>query len=701
MNPALHWSLRPLPTVARAFQFVLDNISNRLLEIAGSTEYEATMHAIRCLVENAIDVLRGASDADILVHSSILNSVIVCVLKHLFLNPSNLELYTSSHFDLCCQKLNELRAQYFVELLGASSMQLAWARLFLIVKDSLMILRQPKYESHASTHILTGALFLNPLHFPLEDLLSVLYSRKPASFVVANLMLHLPIFASLSFVKPTVHLWGVDTVSKRLARFKLFASALHWLCRPSHIILLFVNRSRKDSLLPQFAMALEDIGASYFAYLRFTCGWSTQVSPVPLCTSYSTSSLDTVIRMLSEYPVLNDPDEYIILCELLLSTGMQAYAKLFGLDTEGSVPRSMTSSYVIRKLIVRLRSALTESCYDVANAISAQTLIEHLISASTKSKNQLISPVITIVCLSLVTCYFNLSAKTALNSFALSRDSNKSIVKAIFQFETLILVALHGCISDAFCNLNEQGRWLELYPILDSSICCMQIPEEIKIPIHRILGLPLSRPIAELFRSMATPSSKQSKLKTTKGKSRMPALCTHECRFIVMVQGTECELSLFELLVWDLHHLELSQLIGHIQHLWNYDWSKAEKKLRIAMQTLHRTFCVSGNMVQLSSQSKTLDSSKNTSQYMSKVRTMSRNQTELVARAELVYTMKRIGSIQLTDVLQIYRYIGDNNHSAALSRLEPDAINHLVAWGVENGYFKISGHNPQMLYYIN
>lgn len=125
MNPALHWSLRPLPTVARAFQFVLDNISNRLLEIAGSTEYEATMHAIRCLVENAIDVLRGASDADILVHSSILNSVIVCVLKHLFLNPSNLELYTSSHFDLCCQKLNELRAQYFVELLGASSMQLA------------------------------------------------------------------------------------------------------------------------------------------------------------------------------------------------------------------------------------------------------------------------------------------------------------------------------------------------------------------------------------------------------------------------------------------------------------------------------------------------------------------------------------------------------------------------------------------------
>lgn len=90
MNPALHWSLRPLPTVARAFQFVLDNISNRLLEIAGSTEYKATMHAIRCLVENAIDVLRGASDTDILVHSSILNSVIVCVLKHLFLNPSNL-----------------------------------------------------------------------------------------------------------------------------------------------------------------------------------------------------------------------------------------------------------------------------------------------------------------------------------------------------------------------------------------------------------------------------------------------------------------------------------------------------------------------------------------------------------------------------------------------------------------------------------
>lgn len=77
-----------------------------------------------------------------------------------------------------------------------------------------------------------------------------------------------------------------------------------------------------------------------------------------------------------------------------------------------------------------------------------------------------------------------------------------------------------------------------------------------------------------------------------------------------MVQGTERELSLFELLVWDLHHLELSQLIGHIQHLWNYDWSEAEKKLRIVMQTLHRTFCVSGNMVQLSSQSKTLDSSK-------------------------------------------------------------------------------------------
>ncbi|EFO62522.1 Hypothetical protein GLP15_1404 [Giardia lamblia P15] len=701
MNSALHWSLWPLPTVASAFHFVLDNISNRLLNTVSFTEYEATIDATKCLIENAIDVLKDASDAEILVHASILNSVVVCVLKHFFLNPSNLELYTSSQFDLYCQKLNELRKQYFTELLGASSMQLIWSRLFPVVKNSLVALGQAKCESYASVHILTGALLFDLLHFPLEDLLSVLYNRKSASFIVANLLLHLPTFASLSFVKPTVHLWGANAVYKKLIRFRLFASTLHWLCRPSHIILLFVSRGQKDSLLPQPATVSSDTGASYFAYLRFTCDWGAQALSASLYTSYSTSSLDTVIRMLSEYPILTEPDEYIILCELLSSTGMQAYAKLLGLNAEDSVLHPTANPYILRNLIVRLRTTLAESCYDVTNAISAQALIEHLISVSTKSRDQLISPAITITCFSLVTCYFNLSAEAALGSFALSRDPNRSIVKAIFQFETFILVALHGCILDAFCNFKEQGRWLELHPVLDGNIHYMQSPEEIKIPIHKILTLPLSYPTLELFRSMTTSSSKQSRLKTTKGRPRTPVLCTHECKFVVMIRDMKCELSLFELLIWDLHHLELSQLVSHIQYLWNYNWNEAEKKLRTTMQMLNRTFGISGNIVQLSSQSKAPDSDKSTSHYMNRVRATTRDQIELVARAELMYTMKRIGSIQLIDVLQIYKHSSDNKHSVVLSCLEPDMINRLVAWGIENGYFKISGHNPQMLYYIN
>lgn len=681
---------------------MLENISNRLLETSNSTESEATIYTIKCLVENAICILKDASDAEILVHFSLLNSVMVCTLKHLFLNSCHLDLHSSPKFHQCCNQLDELRQHYFKELLGNDSVSYTWSRLTPIVRNSLTTLRQTKRSDHISMQTLIGAALFDPLRFPVEDLLSILYGHKNSSLVVANLFMHTPIFAGLSFVKPTLHVWRADAISKRLNKYGLFASMLHWICRPLYIILFIVGRNCDDSLLPLLPDTHNNASTSYLAYLYFTCNWDMQPLPVSLSTAYFTSTaLDKAVHMLSEYPIFEDPDEYILASELISSCGIQAYALLFGLNQAGPIQHPTIDHNDIKKLIVRLQSALAENCCNIKESIYVQTLIEHLIYASTKSIDQLKYPMITLICFSIVTCYFSLSPSAAVDTFSLSRASNPTIVKAIFQFETLILVSLHKCVLDALCNFKEQGRWLELYPTVSNSPQYIHSCEDAKISIYKILELPLSAPIAELFRSMSNPSSKQTKLKTIKGRSRVPFLCTRVSKFVVVLQGVERELSLFELLVWDLRHLELSQLVSYIQQLWGYSWIEAETQLRVAMETLYRQFYTNNSVNQLKLDGGMPDNSNSVLHTAHTSRTANQDQVELIARSKLVQAMKHIGSIQLTDILQAEKYVNDINHNATIVHLESDTINRLVAWGVENGYFGISGHNPQTLYYIN
>ena len=702
MSPSLRWSLRPLPTVAQVFHLVLENISNRLLEIVSSTEYEVALDSIRCLVEGAIDILRGASDADILLHFSILNSVIVCTLRHLNLNSHHLDVYGSPQFHHLCHQLDELRQHYFRMLFVNYDISFNLSRLSPIVKESLAALRHAKHDNHVSVQILIGALLCDPLQFPIEDLLSVIYGCKPTGSIIANLFIHLPIFAGLSFVKPTLHMWRADALFKRLHGRKLFASTLQWTYSPLHILLSVVSRGQDDSLLPHFLEPLANANINYLAYLKFTCNRSVLSLSMQLQTpSCIHASLDVIIKMLSEYPILEEPDEYMLLCELISSSGTQAYTVFLGLWQEGSVYHPAANPHAVKKLIVRLRAALVESCHNTMKTVCVQDLVEHLIVTSTKPRDLLMAPAVTIICFALITCYFNLSSDAAVNALALSRDLDLIVVKAIFQFETLILVSLHHCVLDALCNFKEQGRWIELYPIKYDSTHHIQAYRGIKIPISKILRLPLSLPVAEIFKSIAIPSSKQAKMKTTKGRSRMPFLLIHECKFVAVVQGVECELSLFELLVWDLRNLELPQLIDHIRYLWCYSWEEAENEIRRTLQALSKTFHTSDNTLHLSSHDRTPDSGASIVHHMVISRTTDRNHLELVARSELVRAMKHIGSVQFSDLSQLCKYVSNTSHSIALSRLESGALNRVVAWGVENGYFRISGHNPQILYYIN
>lgn len=701
MNPLLHWSLQPLPTVANVFHHVLDNISKRLIEISNSTEPEVTIYTIKLLIENAIAILRGASTSEILAHFSILNSVIVCTLKHLFLNSYHLDLHSSPQFHHCCHQIDRLRQHYFKVLLGDDNKSCTLVRIAPIIRDSLMTLRQPKQSDPISVQALVGAILLDPLQFPLKDLLSILYHRKPSDLIVANLVVHLPIFANLSFIKPTVHIWGADAITKRLHKYGLFSSALHWICRPLYIIYFLIGNNRDDSLLPYALHKCDNKNTSYLDYLQFTCNWDVQSLPISLPAPCLTSTpLDKIVYMFTEYSVLEEPDEYILMCELITSGGMQAYALLFGLSQEGPTQHPVADPHEIQKLITQLRSALSENCKGTMEPVCVQSLMEHLISASTKPMSQLKSPIITLICFSLVTCYFSLSMLNAVESFFLSYDPNLTTVKAIFQFEALILVSLHKCLLDALCNFKEQGRWLELYPITFRCSHYMHVHKGAKASIHKILEMPLSSPIIEAFKAMANPSTKQTKLKTAKGRSRTPFLCTRECKFVVVFQGIERELSVFELLVWDLRHLELSQLINYIQNLWNYSWIEAENKLRIAMNELHNAFYPRTINRELKVEDRQPDNIDVALYPIHTPRITNQNQIELIVRCKLVQIMKHIGSIQLTDISQIKKYVNEINSDETIFHLESDTIKRLIAWGVENGYFEISGHNPQMLCYI-